>query len=113
MSIRNCEGDSLESCPDYTLMPISRGHEAHRQVLRCSTCKVNSSSKETYVTNLLVLDPVNNSGTNYAVEVWDVKPHEVTPMSEVALTIIGVVNKTGGVPALRALIPPAEVQAAA
>ena len=49
-------------------------------VLRCSARKVNSSSKETYVTNLLVLDPENSSGTNYAVEVWDVKPHEVTPM---------------------------------
>lgn len=44
---------------------------------------------------------------------WDVKLHEVTPMSEVALTIIGVVKKTGGVPALRALIPPAEAEAAA
>jgi hypothetical protein len=54
-----------------------------------------------------------SSGTNYAVEVWDVKPHEVTPMSEVALTIIGVVNKTIGVPALRALIPPAEADPAA
>jgi hypothetical protein len=83
-------------------------------VLRCSARKVNSSSKETYVTNLLVLDPENSSGTNYSVEVWDVKPHEVTPMSEIALTIIGVVNKTGGgVPALRALIPPAETEAAA
>ena len=46
-------------------------------------------------------------------DVWDVEPHEVMPMSEVALTIIGVVNKTGGVPALRALIPPAEAEAAA
>ncbi len=83
-------------------------------VLRCSARKVNSSSKETYVTNLLVLDPENSSGTNYAVEVWDVKPHDVTPMTEIALTIIGVVNKTGGgVPALRALIPPAETEAAA
>ncbi len=40
-------------------------------VLRCSARKVNSSSKETYVTNLLVLDPENSGGTNYAVEVWD------------------------------------------
>src|SRR5579884_704438 len=56
---------------------------------------------------------VCSSGTNDAVEVWDVKPHEVAPMSDVALSIIGVVNKTGGVPALRALIPPAEVEAAA
>ncbi len=83
-------------------------------VLRCSARKVNSSSKETYVTNLLVLDPENSSGTNYAVEVWDVEPHEVTPMTEIALTIIGVLNKTGGgAPALRALIPPAETEAAA
>jgi len=82
-------------------------------VLRCSARKVNSSSKETYVTNLLVLDPENRSGTNYAVEVWDEKPHEVTPMSEIALTVVGVVNKTGGPPALRAVMPPAEAQAAA
>ena len=73
-------------------------------VLRCSARKVNSSGKETYVTNLLVLDRENSSGTNYAVEVWDDKPHEVSPMSEVALTVIGVVNKSGGVPALRAAI---------
>ena len=39
-------------------------------VLRCSSRKVNSSSKETYVTNLVVLDPENSGGTNYAVEVW-------------------------------------------
>src|SRR6266699_3708698 len=64
-------------------------------VLRCSARKVNSSSKETYVTNLLVLDPENSGGTNYAVEVWDDKPHQVTPMSEVALTVVGVVNKNG------------------
>src|SRR5438876_10485613 len=30
-------------------------------VLRCSTRKVNSSGKETYVTNLLVLDPENSA----------------------------------------------------
>ena len=82
-------------------------------VLRCSARKVNSGSKETYVTNLLVLDPENSSGTNYAVEVWDDKPHEVTPMSEIALTVVGVVSKTGGPPALRAVMPPAEAQAAA
>ena len=82
-------------------------------VLRCSARRVNSSSKETYVTNLLVLDPENSSGTNYAVEVWDDKPHEAAPMSEVALTVIGVVNKTGGVPTLRAAMPPAEAQVAA
>ena len=73
-------------------------------VLRCSARKVNSSGKQTYVTNLLVLDPENSSGTNYAVEVRDDKPHEAAPMSEVALTVIGVVNKNGGVPALRAVV---------
>jgi hypothetical protein len=73
-------------------------------VLRCSSRKVNSSSKETYVTNLLVLDPENSGGTNYAVEVWDDKPHQVIPMSEVALTVINVVNKKSGVPALRAIM---------
>ncbi len=94
-------------------------------VLRCSSRKVNSSSKETYVTNLLVLDPENSSGTNYAVEVWEDKPRQVALMSEVALTIIGVVSKNGGVPALRAIIaaqppksagaeaPAAEIPAAA
>ena len=93
--------------------PIPEVHILHEKektewlagtVLRCSTRKVNSSGKVTYVTNLLVLDPENSSGTNYAVEVWDEKPHEVTPMSEAALTVIGVVNKNGGVPALRAVM---------
>src|SRR5258708_33579147 len=69
-------------------------------VLRCSARKVNSSSKETYVTNLLVLDPENSGGTNYAVEVWDSKPHQVALMSEIAMTVVGVVNKSGGVPTL-------------
>ena len=73
-------------------------------VLRCSSRKVNSSGKETYVTNLLVLDPDNSGGTNYAVEVWDDKPHQVTPMSEIALTVVGVLSKSGGVPALRAVM---------
>ena len=82
-------------------------------VLRCSARKVNSSSKETYVTNLLVLDPENSSGTNSAVEVWDDKPHDVAPMSEISLTVVGVVNKSGGQPALRAFILPAEALAAA
>jgi hypothetical protein len=48
------------------------------------------------------------------VEVWDDKSHEVTPMSEVALTVIGVVNKNGGVPALRAVMavqPPEPAEA--
>jgi hypothetical protein len=46
-----------------------------------------------------VLDPENSSGTNYAVEVWEDKPRQVALMSEVALTVIGVVSKNGGVPA--------------
>jgi hypothetical protein len=87
-------------------------------VLRCSTRKVNSSGKETYVTNLLVLDPENSGGTNYAVEVWDEKPHQVTPMSEIAVTVISVLNKSGGIPALRAVMAaqppkPAEAEASA
>ncbi len=73
-------------------------------VLRCSARKVNSSTRETYVTNLLVLDRENNSGANYTVEIWDDKGHELPLMSEVTLTVIGVVNKTGGVPAFRAVI---------
>src|SRR3989442_1121908 len=72
-------------------------------VLRCSSRKVNSSSKETYVTNLLVLDPENSGGTNYAVGVWGGKPHQVTLMAEIALTVVGGVNKNGGV-ALRAVM---------
>jgi hypothetical protein len=75
-------------------------------VLRCSARKVNSSSKETYVTNLLVLDPDNGTGTNYAVEVWDEKPHDVRLMSDISLTVTGVVNKNTGVPAFRAVIAP-------
>ena len=94
-------------------------------VLRCSSRKVNSSGKESYVTNLLVLDPESSGGTNYAVEVWGDKPHQVTLMSEIALTVVGVVNKSGGVPALRAVMaaqppkpagseaPAAEIPAAA
>jgi hypothetical protein len=85
-------------------------------VLRCSTRKVNSSGKETYVTNLLVLDPENSGGTNYAVEVWDEKPHHVTPMSEIAVTVISVLNKSGGIPALRAVMaaqPPKPAEAKA
>jgi len=84
--------------------------------LRSSSRKVNSSGKETYVSNLLVLDPENSGGTNYAVEVWDDKPHQVTPMSEIALTVTGVLSKSGGVPALRATMaaqPPKSVGAEA
>jgi hypothetical protein len=80
-------------------------------VLRCSARKVNSSTRETYVTNLLVLDRENSSGANYAVEIWDDKGHELPPKSEITLTVIGVVNKTGGIPAFRAVIAsPAQAQ---
>jgi len=74
------------------------------RILRCLARKVDSGGKETYVTNLLVLDPDNSTGTNYAVEVWDEKPHDLRLMSEIALTVIGVVNKNSGVPAFRAVI---------
>jgi hypothetical protein len=73
-------------------------------VLRCSARKVNSSAKDTHVTNLLVLDPDNNSGTNYAVEVWGEHPHDLPLMSEVALTVTGVVSKNGGIPSFRGVI---------
>lgn len=33
-------------------------------LLGCSSRKVNSSAKETYVTNLLVLDPQNSGGAS-------------------------------------------------
>jgi hypothetical protein len=38
-------------------------------ILRCLARKVNSGGKGTYVTNPLVLDPDNSTGTNYGVEV--------------------------------------------
>jgi hypothetical protein len=85
-------------------------------ILRCLARKVSSSGKETYVTNLLILDPDNSTGTNYAVEVWGDKPHDLRLMSDVSLTVVGVVNKNTGVPAFRAVIgprPEAEVPAAA
>ena len=75
-------------------------------ILRCLARRVSSGGKETYVTNLLVLDPDNSAGTNYAVEVWDEKPHDLRLMSGIALTVIGVVNKNSGVPAFRAVIAP-------
>ena len=49
------------------------------------------------------IDPQSSGGANYALEVWDDKPHQVAPMSGIALTVIGVVNQSGGVPALRKL----------
>ncbi|HWR14761.1 MAG TPA: hypothetical protein VN577_08020 [Terriglobales bacterium] len=85
-------------------------------ILRCLARKVSSGGKETYVTNLLILDPDNSTGTNYAVEVWGDNPHDLRLMSDVSLTVVGVVNKNTGVPAFRAVIgprPEAEVPAAA
>jgi hypothetical protein len=75
-------------------------------ILRCLARKVNSGGKETFVTNLLVLDPDNSAGTNYAVEVWDEKPHDLRLMSGIDLTVTGVVNKNSGVPSFRAVIAP-------
>jgi integrase len=49
----------------------TKGHETSRTILGCLARKVNSGGNETYVTNLLVLNP----GTNYAVEVWGAKLH--------------------------------------
>ena len=83
-------------------------------VLKCSARKVNTSSdKQTYVTNLLVLDPDNASGMNYAVEVWDEEPHEVPLKTEVTLTIIGVLTRNAGIPTLRGHIKEEQQAAAA
>ena len=43
---------------------------------------------------------------NYAVEVWDEKLHDLRLMSDISLTVAGVVNKNSGVPAFRAVIAP-------
>jgi hypothetical protein len=48
----------------------------------------------------------DSTGTNYAVEVWDEKPHDLRLMSEIALTVVGVLNKNSGVPSSRAVIAP-------
>jgi hypothetical protein len=63
-------------------------------ILRCLARKVSSSGKETYVTNLLILDPDNSTGTNYAVEVWGDKPHDLRLMSDVSLTVVGSLTRT-------------------
>jgi hypothetical protein len=63
-------------------------------ILRCLARKVNSGGKETYVTNLLVLDPDNSTETNYAVEVWDEEPHDLRLMSPISPTVVGVVKRT-------------------
>ena len=75
-------------------------------ILGCLARKFNSGGKETYVTNLLVLDPDNSTGTNYAVEGWDDEPHDLRLMSPISLTVVGVVNKNSGIPAVRAVIGP-------
>lgn len=83
-------------------------------VLRCSTRKVHASgSRDSYVTNLLVLDPDNSSGVNYAVEVWDERPHEAPLKAEVTLKIVGVVSRNAGVPTFRGQLEEAEAAAAA
>jgi hypothetical protein len=77
-----------------------RGHEAHRHSREVFGSHSQLQQQGDLCHQPAGPDPENSSGTNYAVEVWYVKPHEVAPMSEVALTIIGVVNETVGVPAL-------------
>ncbi len=52
------------------------------------------------------MDSDNSTGTNYAAEVWDEKPHDMRLMSDISLTVTGVVNKNTGVPAFRAVIAP-------
>jgi len=69
----------------------------------------NSERRFSPERSLLVLDRENNSGANYTVEIWDDKGHQLPLMSEVTLTVIGVANKAGGMPAFRAVIaPPAQ-----
>jgi len=80
------------------------GHETYRHGFEVFDSESQFQREGDYVTNLLVLDPENSGGTNYAVEVWDDKPHQVASMSEIALTVVGVLNKSGGVPALRAIM---------
>ena len=88
MSIRNCGG--ITQCARRRL------HRVRPNIPRCWNAQKGA--------------PV---GRTTQGRYGTVKPHEVAPMSEVVLTIIGVVDKTGGVPALRALILPAEAEAAA
>jgi hypothetical protein len=71
-------------------------------ILRCSSRRVNASgSKETHVTNLLVLDSDNTAGANYAVEIWDEKPHKLAVGAEASLTITGVVSRNTSIPTFR------------
>ena len=71
-------------------------------VLRCSSRRVNASGvKETHVTNLLVLDSDNSAGANYAVEIWDEKPHKLPVGKDAALTITGVVSRNTSIPTFR------------
>ena len=70
--------------------------------MRCSSRRVNASgSKETYVTNLLVLDSDNTAGANYAVEIWDEKPHKLVVGADATLTITGVVSRNTSIPTFR------------
>ena len=71
-------------------------------VLRCSSRRVNASGlKETHVTNLLVLDSDNAAGANYAVEIWDEKPHKLPVGAESTLTVTGVVSRNTSIPTFR------------
>ncbi len=74
----------------------------------------NSERRFSPERSLLVLDRQNNSSANYAVEIWDDKGHQLPLMSEMTLTVIGVANKAGGMPAFRAVIAsPAPAQESA
>jgi hypothetical protein len=71
-------------------------------ILRCSSRRVNASgSKETYVTNVLVLDSDNTAGANYAVEIWDEKPQKLPVGEDAKLTITGVVSRNTSIPTFR------------
>ncbi len=63
----------------------------------------NSERRFSPERSLLVLDWENNSGANYAVEIWDDKGHQLPLMSEMTLTVIGVANKASGMPAFEPL----------
>jgi hypothetical protein len=60
-----------------------------------------SGAKETYVTNLLVLDSDNTAGANYAVEIWDEKPHKLPIGEGAVLTVTGVVSRNTSIPTFR------------
>ncbi len=66
-------------------------------VLRCSTRKVNSSGKETYVTNLLVLDPENSAAVARSQECSNMQSQECSNMQG----RIGMAERVGFEPTVR------------